>query len=138
TFRSLVKGLNRRGHEILFLERDVPYYAQSRDMPDPDFCELGLYASVEDLKERFEDRIRSADFVMVGSYVPEGIAVGEWVTDITQGVTAFYDIDTPVTIASLSKGDCRYLSPGIIPVYDLYCSFSGGPILGFIAEKYRA
>jgi hypothetical protein len=58
--------------------------------------------------------VREADFVMVGSYVPEGVAVGEWVTTTAQGMTAFYDIDTPVTLAKLERGDTEYLSPALI------------------------
>ena len=38
--------------------------------------------------------------MIVGSYVPKGVAVGEWVIRTARGVTAFYDIDTPVTLAS--------------------------------------
>jgi spore maturation protein CgeB len=66
---------------------------------------------------------------MVGSYVPEGAAVGEWVTRIAEGVTAFYDIDTPVTLAKLARGETEYLAPSLIPRYRLYLSFTGGPTL---------
>ena len=68
--------------------------------------------------------------MIVGSYVPEGVAVGRWVQRIARGVTAFYDIDTPVTLAKLERGDYEYLSPDLIPGYDLYLSFTGGPTLG--------
>ena len=52
---------------------------------------------------------------MVGSYVPEGTDAGEWVTKTAKGVTAFYDIDTPVTIGKLAAGTCEYISKGLIP-----------------------
>jgi spore maturation protein CgeB len=80
--------------------------------------------------------VREADFVMVGSYVPEGVAVGEWVTTTARGVTAFYDIDTPVTLAKLERGDTEYLSPALIPRYNLYLSFTGGPTLHRIEQQY--
>lgn len=35
TFRGLVRELSARGHEVLFLERDVPWYATNRDLPEP-------------------------------------------------------------------------------------------------------
>ena len=38
TFRALLKAFAGRGHDILFLERDVPWYASSRDHPDPGYC----------------------------------------------------------------------------------------------------
>ena len=36
TYRSLLRGLAARNHDVLFLERDVPWYAENRDMPAPD------------------------------------------------------------------------------------------------------
>ena len=54
--------------------------------------------------------------MIVGSYVPDGVAVGRWVAARPRsGVTAFYDIDTPVTLAKLARGDHEYLSPRLIP-----------------------
>src|SRR4051812_42216547 len=99
TFRGLVRELNRKGHHVIFLERDVPWYASNRDMPEPPFCTTILYKSVEELKQRFANVIAEADLVMVGSYVPEGVDVGRFVLETAEGITAFYDIDTPVTIA---------------------------------------
>src|SRR5216117_3697103 len=82
TYRGLVRELVRRGHSVLFLERDKPWYAQNRDLPNPPFGRTELYAGVDELKDRFAREVREADFVVVGSYVPEGVAVGEWVTSI--------------------------------------------------------
>jgi spore maturation protein CgeB len=73
---------------------------------------------------------------MVGSYVEEGRAIGDWVTRKSQGVTAFYDIDTPVTMAHLSRGDLDYLSRSLISKYDIYFSFTGGPMLQMIEQRY--
>ncbi len=74
------RALAARGHEVLFLEHDKPWYAQNRDLPRPPYGRTELYESVEDLKDRFRAEVREADAVIVGSYVPEGVAVGEWVT----------------------------------------------------------
>ena len=98
TFRALLKALAERGHRILFLERETPWYAAHRDLQDPDYCRLAFYDGLEDL-ERFAAEVRTADAVIVGSYVPEGVAVGNWVRRTAEGVVAFYDIDTPVTLA---------------------------------------
>jgi spore maturation protein CgeB len=136
TYRGLLRELAQRGHDVLFLERDVPWYAANRDMPDPPFCRTVLYESLEDLRSRFTDAVVEADVVIVGSYVPEGVAVGEWVTRTARGLTAFYDIDTPVTLAKLAAGDSEYLTPGLIPRYQLYLSFTGGPTLALLEERY--
>jgi spore maturation protein CgeB len=136
TFRALLRALAARGHRILFLERDVPWYAAHRDMPAPDFCRLELYPDLEALRSRWAEAVRQADAVIVGSYVPEGVAVGEWVQRTARGAVAFYDIDTPVTLAKLRAGDTEYLSPALIPGYDAYLSFTGGPTLELLMRQY--
>jgi spore maturation protein CgeB len=75
---------------------------------------------------------------VVGSYVPDGIAVGNWVTKTARNATAFYDMDTPVTLARLQTGSCEYLAPSLIPRYDLYLSCAGGPMLERLERKHRS
>ncbi len=135
TFRALLKAFAARGHDILFLERDVPWYASNRDLQNPDFCRLEFYSSLEDLR-RHRDVIADADAVIVGSYVPEGVAVGQWVQQTAKGVVAFYDIDTPVTLAKLERGDYEYLTPALIRDYDVYFSFTGGHTLDYLMNHY--
>lgn len=136
TYRGLVRELSRRGHDLHFLERDVPWYAENRDLPSPPWCRTSLYRSLDELKHSFSKEIAEADCVIVGSYVPEGVEVGRFVLEQAGGVAAFYDIDTPVTLAKLERGDCRYLHPSLIPRYRLYLSFTGGPTLGILEDRY--
>ena len=136
TYRALLRALAARGHGILFLERDVPWYAAQRDLPEPPFCRLRLYRSVEELFDGYAEAVAAADLTVVGSYVPDGVAVGEWVTATARGVTAFYDIDTPVTLAKLARADYEYLHPRLIPKFDLYLSFTGGPVLERLQREY--
>jgi spore maturation protein CgeB len=138
TYRALVRQLSGLGHEVIFLERDLPWYADNRDMPRPPGARTELYESVASLRARFLPEVRDADAVIVGSYVPEGIEVGEWVTTHARGVTAFYDIDTPVTLAKLSNGGADYISTALIPKYDLYLSFTGGPTLERLEREFGA
>jgi len=137
TWRALLRAFAARGHEVLFLERDVPWYAAHRDLPEPDFCRFALYGDLGDLAGWRRD-IASADAVIVGSYVPDGVAVGRLVQRIAGGASAFYDIDTPVTLAKLARGDHEYISPTLIPGYDLYLSFTGGPTLDLLERQYGA
>ncbi len=136
TYRALVRELAAAGHEVLFLERDVAWYAKHRDLANPPFCSSKLYKSLTDLQTRFAREVREADLVILGSYVPEGVEVGEWVVSVAEGVTAFYDIDTPVTMAKLREKDYEYLHPRLIPRYDMYLSFSGGPTLTVLEQTY--
>lgn len=137
TYRALLKAFADRGHDVLFLERDVPWYAQHRDLPDPDFCDLALYGDLDGL-DAHRAAIAAADAVIVGSYVPDGVAAGARVLDWARGTRAFYDIDTPVTLAALEAGTCAYLAAGQIRDYDLYLSFTGGPTLRRLERAYGA
>jgi spore maturation protein CgeB len=138
TFRGLVRELARRGHDVLFLERDQPWYAQNRDLPAPPWGTTLLYGSLDELHEEHGEAVRDADLVIVGSYVPDGVRVGDWVQQRAQGIRAFYDIDTPVTLAKLARGDHEYLHPRQIPHYDLYLSFTGGPTLKRLEHDFQA
>lgn len=138
TYRALLAAFAARGHAVTFLERAVPWYAGTRrDLPDPGFCRLAFYDGLADLR-RWQGTVAAADAVIVGSYIPEGVAVGRWVQETARGTVAFYDIDTPVTLAKLAAGDTEYLSPELIPGYDLYLSFAGGPTLTRLERDHGA
>ena len=138
TYRGLMRELVRRGHDVVFLERDASWYADNRDLPQPPYGRTMLYGNLGELRERFTRVIRTADLVVVGSYVPEGIALGNWVCDTAKGVTAFYDIDTPVTLAALTRGACEYLTVPLVRRFDLYLSFTGGPTLTRLEREFGA
>jgi spore maturation protein CgeB len=136
-YRALVRELTARGHEVLFLERDVPWYASQRDLSAPPWGRTELYGSLEELDHHREE-VAAADLVVVGSYVPEGVAVCEWALERARGAVAFYDIDTPVTLAKLRHGDREYLAPELVGRFDLYLSFTGGPTLEVLEEEFGA
>jgi spore maturation protein CgeB len=138
TFRALIRGLRTHGQRVLFLERDVPWYADNRDLPNPDFCRLAYYTSVEDLLDRFVPELKSAGAVIVGSYVPDGVAVIDALDGMQLSNWHFYDIDTPVTLAKLARADEEYLAKRQIPLFDSYFSFSGGPTLLRLEQEFGA
>jgi spore maturation protein CgeB len=138
TYRGLVKALARRGHRVVFLEHDVPWYARHRDLAKPHGAEVALYSDTGDLIHRFKDTVRRADVVIIGSYTYDGIAIGEWLMNVATGVTAFYDIDTPVTVAGLAQHTTDYVSPDLVKAYHLYLSFTGGPMLDQVSAHYGA
>lgn len=138
TWRSLVKGLRALGQRVLFLERDVPWYAENRDLDHSEDCDLVLYRSVAELEERHGQTIADAGAVIVGSYVPDGIAVLDLVLARALGKVCFYDIDSPVTVAALERGEPTYIARRQIPALDAYLSFSGGSILRRIENAHGA
>ena len=137
TYRALARAMAGRGHDVLFLERNAPWYADNRDMPTPSYCRVRLYEDLKHLRSEFLEPVRTAGLVIVGSYVPEGKQVGDLVLRHATGVTAFYDIDTPVTLARIDAG-VEYLTVKQVPAYDLYLSFTGGPTLDILRGRYGA
>ena len=135
TYRALLKAFAARGHDITFFERDESWYADNRDLAEPDFCRLVLYNGERDLA-RFAKPIERADAVIVGSFVRDGIGLARKLCARRERVTAFYDIDTPVTMAKLARRECDYLAPEVMPDFDLYLSFTGGPFLKRIEKQY--
>src|SRR5690606_34526856 len=115
-----------------------PWYASNRDAPILPYCQSRLYTDIEELRSRFTPRIRAAAAVIVGSYVDDGRRVCDWVLDHAHGVKAFYDIDTPVTLAKLRSDSCKYLRASQVPELDLMLSFTGGPILQCLEREFGA
>ena len=138
TYRALVRALNARGHKIVFFERDLEWYASNRDMPEPPFCSVHLYDRWEDIRARLRRELDDTDVAMVGSYSPDGVAAADEVLDSAVAVKAFYDIDTPITISKLQAGDEEYLRRDQVGGFDVYFSFTGGPLLQEIETRFHA
>jgi spore maturation protein CgeB len=138
TYRALLRALIERGHRVRFYERERSWYADNQDLPADLAPALRLYDDLESLRDLYADDIAAADVVVLGSFVPEGARVADWLLRAAHGVTAFYDIDTPVTLARLREGDCDYLRADQIREFHLYLSFTGGPLLDGLRRRYGA
>lgn len=139
TYRALLKALHARGHDIVFFEKDVEWYASNRDLPKPDFCEVRLYENWTDVLPRARKQLREADLAVIGSYFPDGIAAIDEMLEADPPVKAFYDIDTPITLAALREhGSTAYINQRQIPELDIYFSFTGGPLLREIEQRFGA
>ncbi|MCJ8164472.1 glycosyltransferase [Pontibacter sp. E15-1] len=134
-YQPLMRELSQKGHHILFLKRERPGYGVVDESLNTGFCETGHYYSLKDL-QLFTEQVHEADMVILGSSVPEGVQVAEWVLRNARGVKAFYDLDTPVTLARLNSRACDYLNPDLIPQFDLYLSVMGGPALEVLERQY--
>lgn len=137
-YRGLVGALAHRGHDVVFLERDAACHAQHRDLARPPEARIALYASEEELRARFTDVVRAADLVIVGSRVPDGLAIGRWVLDAARGMTAFYDLDAPITLSEVARGTCGYLDRPLARRFGAYLSATSGPTLARIERELGA
>jgi spore maturation protein CgeB len=138
TFRALARALHARGHRIVFFEKNVEWYSSNRDLPAPDFCEVRLYDEWPSVLAEARRELRDCDVAMVGSYFPDGVAAIHEMFDSPARVKSYYDIDTPITIAKLRGGDTAYLRADQVAGFDVYFSFTGGPMLREIEERFHA
>jgi spore maturation protein CgeB len=138
TYRALIRALRARGHRVRFYERERSWYADNQDLPRDLASCLVLYDDPESLRDEHGDDITAADVVVLGSFVPDGTRIADWLLRTAHGVTAFYDIDTPVTMAKLREGGCDYLRADQIAEFGVYLSFTGGPFLDRLRRRYGA
>ena len=107
-WRALIRAFAERGHYIVFFERDVPYYAQHRDLTALEGGRLVLYGDWDEVLPEAKRELADADAGMVTSYCPDALAATELVLD-APGLHVFYDLDTPVTLARLAAGEAGRL-----------------------------
>lgn len=129
-WRGLCKALARRGHQVIFFERDVPYYAEHRDLWELPGGELALYSSWEEILARARCELNDCDVGMVTSYCPDGVAATDLTLHSRTPLKVFYDLDTPVTLHRLAAGETvDYLGPNGLRGFDLALSYTGGKAL---------
>lgn len=139
TFRALCQALHARGHRIVFFERNVEWYASNRDLPSPQFCTVRLYEDWQSALPGVRSELRDADVAVLGSYFPDGIAAAEEIFDSRVRVKTYYDIDTPITVGALREmGETEYLKGSQIKGFDIYFSFTGGPMLRELESRFGA
>ena len=139
TYRSLLKALARHGHHIIFVEKDVEWYRNNRDLPCPEFCRVELYDDWASEETRLINLSVDADAVVVGSYFPDAIAASIALFARVKSPVLFYDIDTPITLGKLREsGGTEYLEGALIPCYSAYLSFTSGPALLELENRFGA
>ena len=137
-WRGLCRALARRGHRVVFYEHDASYYAQNRDAPEVPGGELVLYDAWDEVARRAARDVAGADVAMVTSYCPHGLEATETVL-AGQALRAFYDLDTPVTLSRLSRGETTtYIGPGGLSGFDLVLSYTGGAALDLLKTRLGA
>jgi spore maturation protein CgeB len=137
-WRGLIRALHADGHHVTFFERDVPYYAEHRDLTElPGGGELVLYRDWD--MGHAKHVIDMADVAMVTSYCPDAIEATTQVLDSNVPLRCFYDLDTPVTLARLSAGEpVDYIGGGGLHGFDLVLSYTGGSALDALRTRLGA
>ena len=138
-WRGLWRALVAQGHTITFFERDVPYYAEHRDVTALPGGRLVLYADWDAIRPTAVAELADADVGMVTSYCPDGRAACELVLSSNVDRKTFYDLDTGVTLARVAAGeDVPFLPAEGLGGFDLVFSYTGGAALDQLQSKLHA
>src|SRR5437762_8113910 len=137
-WRGLCRALTRRGHTVVFFERDTPYYAEHRDLTTLPNGELVLYSDWNSILPLARKHLGDADAGMVTSFCPDGVDASDLVLS-SPLVRVFYDLDTPVTLERLRAGQSvTYIGPRGLRDFDLVLSYTGGAALRELREYLGA
>jgi spore maturation protein CgeB len=138
-WRGLCRALARRGHAIMFFERDVPYYRDHRDLTALPGGDLVLFENFAEVRGRAERAVAEADVAIVTSYCPDALPATDIVLAAPRARRVFYDLDTPVTLDRLRRGEnVDYIGSGGLAEFDLVLSYTGGGALDALRQDLGA
>jgi spore maturation protein CgeB len=137
-YRGIVRGLHDCGHRVTFFEPDAYDRQQHRDIPDPEWAEVVVYAGEgEDGVWAALERARGADVIVKAS----GVGVFDElleraVLDVRRPGAAviFWDVDAPATLDRVGTDPEDSFRP-LIPEYDLILTYGGGAP---VVDAYQA
>jgi spore maturation protein CgeB len=137
-WRGLCRELARLGHQVVFFEKNVAYYAAHRDFQDIPGGKLILYDTWSDALPQALQHLTDAEVAIVTSYCPDGIAATELVL-ASRPLKVFYDLDTPVTLERIESGNgVAYIGASGLRDFDIVLSFTGGRALMELRSRLGA
>jgi spore maturation protein CgeB len=137
-WRALIRSLGRLGHHVVFFERDVPYYAENRDLVELDAGSLVLYRDWREVAALAHRDLADANAAIVTSYCPDALLAADLVLG-SRALRIFYDLHNPVTLARLVTGEpVAYLGANGLAGFDLVLSYAGGTALKLLHERLGA
>ena len=135
-YRGIVRALDARGHRVTFYEPDVLDRQSHRDIADPDWADVVVYAA--DREEQVLATVESAqgaDVVVKASGVGASDELLEHaILELGAPATVFWDVDAPATLARLEANPADTLR-ALVPRFDLVLTYGGGDP---VVERYRA
>jgi spore maturation protein CgeB len=126
-YRGLLRALHDLEHAITFYEPDAYDRQHHRDMPDPPWARVVIYAPEEAAMRTALASARDADVIVKAS------GVGVFDRELEEGVlehrsgrlTIFWDVDAPATLERL-EADPRDPFHALVPQYDAILTYGGG------------
>jgi spore maturation protein CgeB len=128
-YRGIVRALHDRGHRVTFYEPDAYGRQQHRDMADPEWARVAVYAGEGEAGVmRALEQARGADLVVKAS----GVGVFDELLEREvlalkrpDNMVVFWDVDAPATLDRVHH-DASDPFRALIPEYDLIFTYGGG------------
>lgn len=128
-YRGIVRALHERGHRVTFYEPDAYGRQQHRDIEDPSWARVIVYAGEGDRGVlEMLDRARGADLIVKAS----GVGVFDELLErdvlalrTASTIVAFWDVDAPATLDRVMR-DPHDAFRAHIPRYDVVFTYGGG------------
>ncbi|MFW5967900.1 MAG: CgeB family protein [Persicimonas sp.] len=141
-YRGIVRALADRGHRVTFFEPDAFERQEHRDIDDPTWAEVVVYAADEGTAavDRMLERANAADLIVKASGVGvfdaylerEVLKLQDAQTDVV-----FWDVDAPATLERLDSDPSDPFRK-LVPEYDAIFTYGGGDPVVEAYERFGA
>ncbi len=137
-YRGIIRALDARGHRTTFYEPDAYDRQQHRDIDDPPWARVVVYAANEDAARRAVESARGADLIVKAS----GVGVFDELLEAavldlrtSSNLVAFWDVDAPATLDRLARNPSDPFA-ALVPRYDVIFTYGGGqPVIDAYAAR---
>lgn len=127
-YRGIISALHARGHGITFYEPDAFERQQNRDIEDPDYATVKVYAPTEEAAREMLRDAAGADLLVKASGVgvlDEFLEAAVLEARQEGQLAAFWDVDAPATLERVQKNK-EDAFRRLIPQYDYIFTYGGG------------
>lgn len=139
-YRGIIRALAERGHHVTFYEPDAYDRQKNRDMADPEWARVVVYAPERAALCRALESARDADLLIKTS----GVGIFDDVLESAvlsvkapHTLAAFWDVDAPATLDRVNTNPSDPFRD-LIPKYDLVLTYGGGPRVVHAYRKFGA
>jgi spore maturation protein CgeB len=127
-YRGIIRALHGQGHRVTFFEPDAFDRQSHRDMEEPEWASVHVYAPDEHGVARALDLARAADVIVKAS----GVGVFDALLEReipglcrSSAMAIFWDVDAPATLDRLARNPSDAFHEQA-PRYDLILTYGGG------------
>lgn len=127
-YRGIIRALHKRGYDITFYEPDLFDRQKHRDIEDPPWCRVVVYAGDEHGVREAMTAARDSDVIVKCSGVGliDRLLENVIMAHKARGArVVFWDVDAPATLDRLMHDNSDPFLP-MLPEFDLVFTYGGG------------